>query len=150
MRGEITAPRGSPDSSSSLEDPLLGLATCEGDQVWQAEAVGQDGEFHVVQVGAGGEHASVQVLQHGPHAALACVRKYHLWVGRNGAGCSKVQLSGKSSSSEELRRLWPGHLVSCRQAVTPLRSLDQLRIPPSPKANLPHQQPAMNPSAEHL
>ena len=35
--------------------PLLGLATCEGDQVRQAEAVGQDDEFHVVQVGAGGE-----------------------------------------------------------------------------------------------
>lgn len=92
MREEITTPRGSPDSSSSLEAPPLGLATCEGDQVWQAEAVGQDDEFHVVQVGAGGEHASVQVLQHSPHAALACVRKYHLRVGRNGAGCSKVQL----------------------------------------------------------
>ena len=51
----------------------LGLATCEGDQVRQAEAVGQDDEFHVVQVGAGGEHASVQVLQHGPHAAFACL-----------------------------------------------------------------------------
>lgn len=45
MREEITSPRGSPDSSSSLEDPPLGLATCEGDQVRQAEAVGQDDEF---------------------------------------------------------------------------------------------------------
>ena len=53
----------------------MGLATCEGDQVWQAEVDGQDDEFHVVQVGAGGEHASVQVLQHSPHADLACVRK---------------------------------------------------------------------------
>ena len=93
MREEIMTPRGSPDSSSSsLEAPPLGLATCEGDQVRQAEAVGQDDEFHVVQVGAGGEHASVQVLQHSPHAAFACLRKYHLWMGRNGAGCSKVQL----------------------------------------------------------
>lgn len=59
MREEITTPRGSPDSSSSLEVPPLGLATCEGDQVRQAEAVGQDDEFHVVQVRAGGEHAGV-------------------------------------------------------------------------------------------
>ena len=79
-------------SSSSLEALPLGLATCESDQVRQAEAVGQDDEFHVVQVRAGGEHASVQVLQHSPHAAFACLRKYHLWMGRNGAGCSKVQL----------------------------------------------------------
>ena len=44
MREEITSPRGSPDSSS-LEDPPLGLATCDSDQVQQAEAVGQDDEF---------------------------------------------------------------------------------------------------------
>lgn len=92
MREEITTPRGSPDSSSSLEAPPPGLATCEGNQVRQAEAVGQDDEFHVVQVGAGGEHAGVQVLQHGPHAALACVRKHHLRVGSNGGGCSRVRL----------------------------------------------------------
>lgn len=54
------------------------LVTCEGDQVRQAEAVGQDDELHVVQVGAGGEHAGVQVLQHRPHAAPARVRKHHL------------------------------------------------------------------------
>lgn len=47
--------------------------------MWQAEAVGQDDELHVVQVGAGGEHACVQVLQHSPHAALTSVRKHHLW-----------------------------------------------------------------------
>ena len=60
--------------------------------MWQAEAVGQDDELHVVQVGAGGEHAGVQVFQHGPHAALARVRKHHLRVGRNRAGCGEVRL----------------------------------------------------------
>lgn len=47
MRGEITAPE-IPDLPGG---PSLGLATCEGDQVWQAEAVGQDDEFHVIQAG---------------------------------------------------------------------------------------------------
>lgn len=50
--------------------------------MWQAEAVGQGDELHVIQVRAGGEHARVEVLQHGPHAALARVWKYNLgWEG---------------------------------------------------------------------
>lgn len=77
VRGEATTPGGSPDFSPG-EIGALRLVTCEGNQVRQAEAVGQDDELHVIQVGAGGEHAGVQVLQHCPHAALASVRERHL------------------------------------------------------------------------
>lgn len=72
----MTLPQGGPCT--------LQLVTCEGDQVWQTEAVGQDDELHVIQVWAGGEHACVEVLQHSSHAALACVRKHHL--GKEEAG----------------------------------------------------------------
>lgn len=54
--------------------------------MWQAEAVGQDDELHVIQVRTGGEHASVEVLQHRPHAALARVREHHLGGERGRTG----------------------------------------------------------------
>lgn len=98
MRGEATTPGGSPDFSPG-EIGALRLVTCEGNQVRQAEAVGQDDELHVVQVGAGGEHAGVQVLQHCPHAALASVRERHLpGVGTEQRG---LALGEESPSSEK-------------------------------------------------
>lgn len=77
-----------------------GPGTCEGNQVRQAQAVGQDDELHVVQVGTGGERARVQVLQHCPHAALARVRKHHL-RGKETEGLREAQLSRRRSSGWE-------------------------------------------------
>ena len=54
--------------------------TCEGHQVRQAEAVGQDDELHGVQVRPGTEASGVQVLQHRLHAAARGVGEEHLQV----------------------------------------------------------------------
>lgn len=65
--------------------------------MWQAEAVSQDDELHIIQVWAGGEHACVEVLQHSSHAALACVRKHYLGEGKKQARGMKSRVAQSSS-----------------------------------------------------
>lgn len=58
---------------------LIKHQTCEGDQVRQAEAIGQDNELHGIQVRSGAEASRVEILQHRLHTTTGRVWEQHLW-----------------------------------------------------------------------
>lgn len=60
-------------------DMIINRQTCEGDQVRQAEAIGQDNELHGVQVRSGAEASRVEILQHSLHTTTGRIWEQHLW-----------------------------------------------------------------------
>ena len=52
--------------------------TGQGNEVREAQPIGQNDEFHGVQICPGAEAAGVQVFQHSPHAAACRIGKQYL------------------------------------------------------------------------
>lgn len=62
----------------SIINMIIEHQTCEGDQVRQAEAIGQDNQFHGIQVRSGAEASRVEILQHRLHTTTGRVWEQHL------------------------------------------------------------------------